>query len=152
VIIVLNRTVVSSEFFSTQSPRMDDAAPSGQQPRRYRKGNTDPFQMFCVEYRPSVAAANPGASVGTVTSVLGSMWRAMPREGKAPYAAFAKDFDASPRPRRPPRPPPLPAPAVHVEPGLSVPSIHVVKRTGCSDCVEEISLASLIQAMKPGNP
>jgi hypothetical protein len=101
--------------------------------------------MFCAERRPSVAAANPSATVGTVTSILGSMWRSMPIEAKALYVDFSRQFDGSQsKPRRPSKPP-LPN---HATTPLTLPSIYVVQRSGCGDNVQEMSINSLIHARR----
>jgi hypothetical protein len=108
---------------------------------------TYPFQVFCTEKRPEIAALNPSESAGIVTSILASIWRSMTTETKMPYVEFAKQFDRSQEvPRKPARavaPKPNPAPLV-------LPSIYVVKRIGCSDLIQEASISSLTHAMEAG--
>jgi hypothetical protein len=110
--------------------------------------NPDAFQMFCLGRRPYVAAANPGATVGTITSILASIWRSMPIEAKALYVDFSRQFyDTPPHRSR------IPKQTVSgsVTTPLTLPSIYVVQRNGCGDDVQEMSINSLIHALRAGN-
>jgi hypothetical protein len=61
--------------------------------RRTRKRLTDPFQIFCVENRPVLAAQHPTEPVGSITSRLAKMWRDMDNDQKVPFVDLARKFD-----------------------------------------------------------
>jgi hypothetical protein len=109
-----------------------------------RKSMTDPFQVFCAENRPEIAGLNPNESVGTITSMLASIWRSMGAEKRTPYLEFAEQFNRSQQALiKPPRPAPVKEPKV----SLILPSIYVVKRIGCSGLIHETSICCLTQSM-----
>jgi hypothetical protein len=99
-----------------------------------------------VEHRPEIAEAHPGETVGTITSILASIWRSMPADAKFPYVEFARQFDGAQGIRR--RSSSRQTPVRTVKTPLVLPSIYVVKRIGCSDLIQEASLNSLMQAME----
>jgi hypothetical protein len=100
---------------------------------------TDPFQVFCTDSRPDVAAKNPTETVGGITAILSAMWRSMTTEQKMVYVECARRFDRIQEARSlNPRPPPTCG-----HPPLAVPLIHVVRRGDSSQAVEMASMHSL---------
>lgn len=49
------------------------------------------FFLFCLENRNKVIDRNPGQSNSEITSILGKMWRDLPREEKEHYKSQAKE-------------------------------------------------------------
>ena len=47
--------------------------------------------FFSQEKRPKIKSENSGATVGEVSKILGSAWRVMSDDQKAPYEAKAKE-------------------------------------------------------------
>jgi hypothetical protein len=108
---------------------------------------TDAFQVFCAEHRPDVSSLNPTETVGTITSILASRWRAMSAAERQPYAMLAKQFDRSQGvPDQRMKQPPARGLAVD----LVLPCIYIVKRPGCSELIHEASITSLTASMVGG--
>ena len=47
------------------------------------------YQRFCAEVRPTLAAANPGADMGTMSKLLGEAWKGADAAVRAQYEASA---------------------------------------------------------------
>ena len=110
-----------------------------------KKKMTDPFQVFSAENRAEVTARNPKESVGTITSMLASMWRSMTMERKLHYMEFARQFDmVQDSVRRKPRPP-VEQPE---KMDMMVPSIYIVRRSGTNDAIHAMSVDQLVRDMQ----
>ena len=106
---------------------------------------TDPFQVFSAVNRAEVTARNPKESVGTITSMLASMWRSMTMERKLHYMEFARQFDmVQDSVRRKPRPP-VEQPE---KMDMMVPSIYIVRRSGTNDAIHAMSVDQLVRDMQ----
>ena len=70
------------------------AAPSGE-PKR----PTNAYMTFAGEVRETVKEANPGASMGELSKLLGEKWKGISEERKANYQAKARRDRAEIAPR-----------------------------------------------------
>lgn len=118
-----------------------------------RRSITDPFQVFCMEKRQEVSAANPDENVSGVTSILAAMWRSMSTDKKLPYVQLARLFDLSQGSgvKKKEKPP---TPMKELEQTdtdqLCLPCIHIVKRNKSGEDIEETSIKTLIESMTQG--
>ena len=55
------------------------------------KKNLSAFMFFCNNYRNEVKNANPGASLGEVSKMLGGIWQELESDDKLPFEKQAND-------------------------------------------------------------
>jgi hypothetical protein len=81
--------------------------------------HTEPFQIFAMRQRAELMQQNPNLSNSEIVSLLGRMWRSLPREEKEEYMQLALNVEPTERPPRrgrrprrrvPPPDEPLPLP------------------------------------------
>jgi hypothetical protein len=108
---------------------------------KMKKRTTDAFQVFCIDKRQEITSLHPGQSVGAITSMLATIWRAMPSDQKISYAQIARQFDLSLNIQRP-QTETVSQPKMDVS-SITLPFIDVLQRNGCSAAPHQASMTLL---------
>ncbi|KDO30893.1 hypothetical protein SPRG_04796 [Saprolegnia parasitica CBS 223.65] len=80
------------EEMSTQTEDAETTAAAAEGGKEAEKGLAKPqsaYFHFLAAKRPQAKAENPGATIGTIQKVLGTMWKELTPEDKEPYVQLA---------------------------------------------------------------
>jgi hypothetical protein len=103
-----------------------------------KKRITDPFQVFCAQKREEITARHPGDPVGSITSILASIWRGLRPEQKVYYAELARRFDSDYGEICSGTDPVRTESSSEMK--ITIPMIFIVPRNGCSAAPHQASL------------
>ncbi|EQC34885.1 hypothetical protein SDRG_07685 [Saprolegnia diclina VS20] len=80
------------EGMTSPTEDAETTAAQGEAPKEGGKGLVKPqsaYFHFLAAKRPQAKAENPGATIGTIQKVLGTMWKELTPEDKEPYVQLA---------------------------------------------------------------